>query len=251
MTPDGWCHRFFDATFAAAVLERVPSEAELDGLAQLLDLRPGARVYDQCCGTGAVAVPLAARGYRVQGADLISEYVEGARARAEGAGVEAAFTVADARRHVPAPACDAAFNWYTSFGYSEDDAENLEMLRRAHEGLRPGGVLALEHRNLPGLLRVFQPRLERDHVVDGAALRSVRDSRLDLARGMLVQDWTWQRPGGPRRTLHTEVRLYMPHELRAMFEAAGFVDVRLHGGVDGAPLDLESPRLICVGRRPA
>jgi hypothetical protein len=44
--------------------------------------------------------------------------------------------------------------------------------------------------------------------------------------------------------------MYMPHELMALIRRAGFVDVRLFGGVDGAAFERTSPRCVISARKP-
>jgi ubiquinone/menaquinone biosynthesis C-methylase UbiE len=55
-------------------------------------------VLDVGCGTGSLAVLLAADGHRVTGVDLAAGMVEQARAKAEKAGLDARFLVGDAAR---------------------------------------------------------------------------------------------------------------------------------------------------------
>ena len=43
--------------------------------------------------------------------------------------------------------------------------------------------------------------------------------------------------------------VYSGQELRDRFTAAGFADVKLYGGIHGAPYDREADRLIAIGRK--
>ena len=73
----------------------------------------------------------------------------------------------------------------------------------------------------------------------------------DLAAGALRQRWTFVLPDGTRRERHSLVRLYLPHELARLLAEAGFDAVEFLGGIDGEPLELDSPRCIALARRPA
>ena len=77
-----------------------------------------------------------------------------------------------------------------------------------------------------------------------------RESRVDLPRGLLVQRWRYRRPDGEGAVRDGHTRLYQPRDLQALLEAAGFRDVRLFGSSAGEPLELDSPRCICVATRP-
>jgi SAM-dependent methyltransferase len=212
-------------------------------LVDTLAIRDGDRVFDQCCGIGRLAIPLAARGAEVIGVEQSARYVERARARAAATG-RATFVVGDAFDYVPPP-CAAAFNWWTSFGYVDDDGANARMLQRAHDALVADGRFALDFLNVPGVLARFRPHeiTRRDGVV------MLRESRLDLARGTIRKLWTFVLPDGRRVERPSTVRLYTPDRLVALFREVGFRDVRVLGGIDGQELTLESPRCIVVGTK--
>lgn len=109
-----------------------------------LQLAPGARVLDLCCGTGASALP-AARAVgpsgAVLGVDLTPSLVAQARARAAAAGLsQAQFEVADVEALTLTPASfDAVLSVFGLF-FVDDMAG---VLRRAWAWLAPGGRLAI------------------------------------------------------------------------------------------------------------
>ena len=79
---------------------------------------------------------------------------------------------------------------------------------------------------------------------------------LELARrGFRVTgvDWLHGRhvyvtPEG-RQDVEIAHRLYSGAELRSLLESVGFREVRLHGGFDGSPYDLEARRLVAVATK--
>lgn len=249
-----WWRSLYDDLLADVLLERSdPAEvdATLRFLTNRLELLPGMRVFDQCCGVGSLAVPLASSGYRLNGCDLIPEYVERARRRAVDARVVVELETADAFQFVPPQPCDAVFNWWTSFGYASTDDENVRMLDRAAEALRPGGRFALDFMNVTGVLRGFQSRVRTERVTARGTIELIRDSSIDLRRLVMLKRWTYTLPDGSRIARDSQVRMYLPHELVGLFARAGFSDVQLYGNLDGAPLELDSPRCIVVGKRPS
>ena len=72
-----------------------------------LNLKPGDRVLDVACGTGNLAVPAARAGAIVTGADIATNLLEQARARAESEGLKIQFDEGDAEN---LPYADAAFD---------------------------------------------------------------------------------------------------------------------------------------------
>jgi SAM-dependent methyltransferase len=248
-----WWHSLYDNLVAELFLvRRDPRELEevVEFLATRLALHAGSLAFDQCCGTGSLSLPLARRGVRVVGVDQCPAYVDRANRDAAGLSVSCRFETGDAFDYVPPEPCDAAFNWGTGFGNDADDGRNLSMLRRAFDGLKPGGRFLVDYQNVPRVLRDFQHALTHRLRVDSGEVLVVRESTVDLGAGALRQRWTFVMPDGRQWERHSLVRLYLPHELAALLNRSGFVDVEFSGGFRGEPLSLDSPRCILIGRRP-
>ena len=249
-----WWEDFYDGYLADVLLEGHndgESTRTVEFLKSVLGISRGDLVFDQCCGTGRVAVPLAEAGFRVVGIDLIEPYVASARAKLDGSGFDATFQAADAFEFVVPELCAGALNWWTSFGYAMADRENVRMLERAFESITPGGRFALDFMNAPGVLRHFQKEtITRGHSKAEGEILLIRESKVDVANGVLEKDWTYYIENGKRVKHHTSVRLYHPPDLRRLFETVGFANVKLFGDLDASPITLESPRCIIVGTKP-
>lgn len=244
-----WWTELYDDLLADVLLDGTTAadvDATVRFLARELALAPGDRVFDQCCGIGRLSIPLARWGAEVVGVEQSARYVERARERAAEAGVAPSFVVGDAFEHVPDRPCAAAINWWTSFGYLPDDAANARMLRCAYEALAPGGRFALDAPNVPGLHAAFRPH----EITRRGDIVMLRESRLDLARGLLHKVWTFVAPDGRRVERPSTIKLYPPDRLVALLEGVGFTGARVLGGVDGRPIALDSPRCIVIARRP-
>jgi SAM-dependent methyltransferase len=246
-----WWNALYDDLLAELLLVREDAEDEEDTvrfLVERLELAPGARTFDQCCGIGSLAIPLARRGFSVVGVDQAARYIE--RGRRDAAGLPCELHTGDAFDFVPDGPVHGAFNWWTSFGYTGDDRENVRMLARAFDALVPGGRFALDTLGLPGVLRGFQPQVVTRKTTEDGEIVLLRESTLDLPAGFMKKTWTYFLPNGRRVTHESRVRLYMPHSLAELMRSVGFEDVTFHGGVRGEPLDLDARRCIVVGRRP-
>jgi SAM-dependent methyltransferase len=121
--------------------ERSDSEVEL--MLRLLDLPDGAEILDAPCGHGRIANRLAARGFRVTGLDNNERFIELARSRAAEQDVSVDYLEGDLRELPFEGRFDAVINWFTSFGYFDDDT-NRQVLAGFRRALKPGGVLLLE-----------------------------------------------------------------------------------------------------------
>jgi SAM-dependent methyltransferase len=248
-----WWTDLYDDHLADMMLEG-GSAGEVDATLRFfiehLAIKPGDRVFDQCCGIGRLSIPLARWGAEVVGVEQAARYVDRARVNAAAAGVAPAFTIGDAFAFVPDRPCAAAFNWWTSFGYLSDDNANARMLRRAFEALAPGGRFAIDLPNVPGMYAAFRANEITRRMTPEGEVVMLRESRFDLARGLMHKLWTFVLPEGIRIERPSTIKLYSPDRIAALLGQVGFAELRVFGGVDGSPITLASPRCIVVGRRP-
>jgi hypothetical protein len=179
----------------------------------------------------------------VVGVDQSARYIE--RATAASANLGAQFFVGDAFTWRPDRMCNAAFNWWTSFGYAARDADNLQMLKRAAAAIVPGGRFALDFMNIPQVLRQFQPTV----TVERGAITLTRETTLDLATGTMHKTWRYVLPDGTHPERTSAMRMYMPSQLVELLRTAGFDDIALYGDETGEPLTIDSPRCIAVAVR--
>lgn len=256
---DDWWVELYDDLLAESLLVRDGDESEtLAFLEDELRIARGprrSRILDQCCGIGSLAVPLALRGHDILGVDQAPGYIERARSAAlsvtTDTGGSAAFEVADAFEFVATPACDAAFNWWTSYGYADSDARNHRMLRRAFESLVPGGRFALDVPNLAGVLRHFDgDRTDRRETPLGL-IEMRRQSRVDLAAGRLLKRWTFRVDGAVKADRQTSLALAMPHDHMSALRSVGFEIAAAYADTARGPLTMDGPRCILVAEKPA
>ena len=246
--PAEWWRTFYDDAFAAA---RLPADAAMEAAADFLvatlGVHAGDRVFDQCCGNGRVGHALARRGVRVTGVDVNPRYIAQARAADPGAQnqwfADNAFTFV-----APAP-CAAAFNWFTSFGFSRRDADNVAMLRCAQASLVPGGTFALETFHAPHVLAHFRPVFAQQFIAEGRVFEIERTSCLELTLGLITQEWRYTIDGVQAPVQRSQLRLYRPAELDTLLQTAGFVVDAWWGNLDGRPLTADCGRAIVLAHK--
>jgi SAM-dependent methyltransferase len=118
------------------------SDAQVELILRLLELPAGAEVLDAPCGHGRIANRVAGRGWRVAGLDSSRLFLDIARERAP-SGVE--YVEGDLRDMPFEGQFDAAINWFSSFGYFDDEG-NRRVLAGFRRALKPGGRLLIEQR---------------------------------------------------------------------------------------------------------
>jgi glycine/sarcosine N-methyltransferase len=105
-------------------------------------LKPGSRVLDLACGTGTIAVALAARGHRVLGIDLDAAMIE--RARSKAGSLPVRFRTGDMlRRTRPAGGYDAVLCLGNSLVHLDSEDRVAALLAACRRRLVPGGRLLL------------------------------------------------------------------------------------------------------------
>ena len=218
------------------------SDADADLIAALLDLEPGMAVLDVACGHGRIANRLAARGCAVTGIDRAARFLELARREAAEAGVSVEYVQGDMRSLPWRDRFDRVVSWFTSWGYFDDEG-NRRVLREMYGALKPGGRLILEHLHRDNLFR----RFERDTVTERDGNYMIDRHSFDPLAGRMNDERIIVRGGRVRRFSYF-VRLVAYTELRDWLREAGFADVAGFGG-DGAPLALESTRMVVTARK--
>jgi SAM-dependent methyltransferase len=235
----------FDEDYLYFYAEIIPPErtaADVELVWRLLELEPGLELLDLACGHGRIANALAERGMRVTGLDATPYFLELARADAAERGVEVDYVEGDMRSLPWEGRFDRVLNWFTSFGYFEDE-ENRRVLEEAYRALKPGGLLAVNMPHRDRLLQVYQD----DIVTERDSDLMIDRHRLDLQTGRLHTERTVIR-GGERRTFEFFVRLLTAAELRDWLLGAGFSEATAYGD-DGAPISLEHRRMTVVARK--
>ncbi len=237
---------FFRGDYQLAYTEtlaRQDADAQARFIAERLALRQGEAVLDTVCGHGRHAIRLAQMGFRVTGADRSDVEIARAKEAARREGVEVRFVECDMRELPFADEFDAGYNFFTSFGYFEDEEENLRALRAFRRALKRGGRFLIETVNPLWIADRYSQR-DWTRGPDGTVV--LFEHTWDLIAGLQRNSMTLIAPDGARRTHAYVVRMYTPDALRAAFEGCGFRVREGFGGLDGAALGPGSRRIILV-----
>ncbi|WNS43450.1 class I SAM-dependent methyltransferase [Paenibacillus sp. MMS20-IR301] len=217
---------------------------EVEKMISWLELPPGAGVLDLCCGMGRHSLALSKAGYEVTGVDLSEVLLREARSQK---GAERVTWLRSDMRELPlAGGFDAVVNLFTSFGYFEEDEEQIKVLREIFRMLKPGGKFIIDFLNPAYVIRHLVPhstRIDGDILIDES--RSIED-------GYVKKDIVLTSKGDDTpRKYHERVKLYPLDTFKQLLAAAGLQLEAVHGSYDEEEYDEEhSKRMIFVGIRP-
>lgn len=238
-----WWESFFHGIALDLWRAAVPEEATVAQaafLAETLDVRPGSSVLDVPCGNGRLALALAGKGYRLTGVDIASEFIDEARSH----GPDIRWICGDMRQLPQDNSFDAAFCWGNSFGYLDDDGNEV-FLDAVGRCLRPGAPFIVEN---GAIAEVLFPILQDAKTYDVGDIKMDLRHNYDPRQGRLFTEYTFTRDGEADTRTGSQ-RVYTARELCRMLERSGFELVTLYGDVDRQPFTIGSPHLIAVARR--
>jgi SAM-dependent methyltransferase len=223
-----------------------------------LAARTGGPVLELGCGTGRLAIPLAAAGHTVVGVDIDGAMLTRARASATGDGVEWHEADMVGLRLANAGAFGLAFVALNTLLTLADRDRQREALRTLAAHLRPGGVAAVDvwQPDIDDLAR-FDGRLVlewvREDPATGDTVTKLASAQHDAATQSvtLTQLFDAGRPGEPPRrwTRVDRLRLISADELAGMAQDVGLEVEVLAGGYDLEPLQQGDERAVLVAVR--
>lgn len=233
--PSDWWRTLFNSVYLKTdgdVVENCQNTVqEVDLLIKASGLEPNDRILDLCCGQGRHCQELAKRGYKfVTGVDRSRYLIRLAKKRAKAAGLNIAFHEGDARRfRLPADSFHCVALMGNSFGYFDQEDDDLAVLEAVARVLCSGGTLAMDLVDGEWMKKHFEPRswewIDQNHFVcrersltaDGTRLVS-REVVVHAERGVIVDQFYAE-------------RLYSRERINNLLERCGFTSVRHHGSI--------------------
>jgi cyclopropane fatty-acyl-phospholipid synthase-like methyltransferase len=242
----GWWHTFFtDFRPAFALVSGRATNAQVRYLIKKLNLKPRHSFLDCPCGIGRLALPLAEKGIRITGVDIMPSYLDELQQKATRRGLSIRTLRRDMRRIDFEDAFDAAANMWTSFGFFEREADNLLVLRRMFRALKPGGRFMLHVINRDWIMANYTP----SDWFEARGVKILEKRSFDYATSMSRSTWIFLKDG-EKSSHEVRIRMYSFHELIAMFRKVGFVDICGYGSTRDAPISHTAQMMFVIGRKP-
>jgi len=217
------------------------ARAFLELLVQRLQLTPGTAVLDLACGKGRHSRVLAELGMNVCGIDLSPNSIQEAMKHA---GKDLRFSVHDMRVPFERQAFDVVVNLFTSFGYTDKEADDMDTLKAAYIALKAGGLFIQDYLNAGAVLQ---------HLPETASV--IRDGVIFNTRKYLQQPFIVKEigvtDGEYRHDYREQVKVYSAEKLIELHQKAGFTVEAVYGNMElESYINETSPRIIIISRKP-
>lgn len=248
-----WWNDFFDEPWFDVQRNLWPDDVtalEKDLIARLLGLNQSDRVLDVPCGDGRHAVLLAADGFKVTAMELKESALEEARKRAAESNVEVRWIQGDIRDLPMAETFDAAYCYWGSFGYFDDQA-NEDFVSAIAEMLPAGGKFLVNTHCLESIVthqRNPHSGAPYQRWYQAGDTFVAEERQYDVTSGRVTAKFTLIRDGNVNR-IQSSVRFYSCPEIRSIFERLGFKNVEFYTSGTLQPFEIGSPYLTLVATR--
>ena len=214
--------------------------------ALLKDKRENLKEICDCgCGTGALTVPLAERGYRLLGVDLSGDMLRVASDKARAAGLTIPFIRQDMRSLLLPHPVDAVMCACDGVNYLTKPAQVSEFFKSAFSALKPGGALAFDVSSLGKLRRMGEEKLFAE---DGADMSYIWFTCFDEPARLAHMELSFfvKQKNGAYEKFHEShlQRAWTKGELLSLMRGCGFEDAQAQGD------DEDSERVYFSARKP-
>ncbi|WGH76641.1 class I SAM-dependent methyltransferase [Tenacibaculum tangerinum] len=207
-------------------------------ITSFLQLPKSSTIVDLPCGKGRHSVYLNSLGYDVVGGDLSKNSIAYAK-QFENDTLH--FEVWDMRKTIEGR-YDAIFNLFTSFGYFEDDEEDIAVLRNIKNGLKENGVFVLDFLNVEKVKNTLVK--EEVKTIDGIEFNIQKE----IKDGFILKHISFFADG--KAHSYTErVKFLTLEKLQSYFDRVGFKITEIFGDYQLNAFNASlSDRLIIVAK---
>jgi len=226
-------------------ISRKGTNEQVRYIIKLLGLKKRMTFLDCPCGIGRISIPLAQKGIKVTGVDLTESYLDELQRETKRRKLRIPILHADMRRIPYKNQFDTAGNLWTSFGFFEQESQNVLAIRKMYQALKPGGKFLLHVINRDWIMTNYTSRgwMEMGGVI------TFESRKFDYATSINRCVWRFLKDGKLTEH-HVGLRMYSYHEFIAMFRKVGFVDIQGFGNTKGGPIDRNSQMMWVVGTKP-
>ena len=233
-----WFKSWFDSPYYHILYNHrnyVEAEHFINNLFDHLQLREQSKVLDLACGKGRHALQIHDIGYYVVGVDLSPQSVEAANLKAEAGLI---FQTGDMRDLPFESDFDLVVNLFTSFGYFQQEGDNVKVIESISRALKNDGILILDYLNVKKVVKGLP--------VSSIIQREDIDFNVhkDVNNGFIVKTIQFE-DDGDAYEFKEHVKLLTLQDFEGIFNNSGLSIQSIFGDYDLNPFDeKKSDRLI-------
>ena len=215
----------------------------------------GGPLLDLACGTGTMAIRLAAEGYQVTGLDIVPEMIAWAAQKAAQQDVSIEWVVADARAFHLQQQFPFIYMLGNAFQHFLTRADQEALFARVLEHLHPEGCFLFGTRN-PSPRNLYEARrTEPQHFTrpDGTQYVATEQQEYDpitqIQYYTFHDRWVNAENQHEEKTTRTALRYVFPQEMEALLYYNGLQIRSCYGSWQQEPLTASSREMIYVCQR--
>lgn len=243
-----WNNEFFTILYQEIFMNRTEDEINFDvNLIKLLTNKESGSICDFCCGVGDILSGFEKNNFETYGVDFSEEYVQKANDKYKQKNVKQGDALLiDFKKQF-----DVCINWFSSFGYF-DDEKNQQLLNNMSQHTKEGGKVVLEIYNTYDIIKNFKKEISYEKDYNKEKVYVKRKSNLDLKDRLLKQEWSFKYQDNIFK-YETKNKIYFIDEIIQKMKIAGFKNIEVYERnkqhlmkIDAS---LESVRLVFIGEK--
>ena len=239
-TKDEWFNGWFNSTYYHILYKnRDYKEAEsfIETLYNFCKFEYSDKIADMGCGKGRHAIYLNSKGCDVTGLDLSPKNISFAQGFSND---RLHFFVHDMRDEFAKNEYDYVLNLFTSFGYFEQEADNITTLRAFKEALKFDGKVVIDFMNTQKIMKFLRPIEAK--IVEGIKFNIIKS----FEAGFIVKTIQFEDKGKQYEFLEKVKAIYL-NDFIKYFQMAGLSIKYIFGDYKLGAYDAEhSDRMIFI-----
>lgn len=238
-TDIAWYENWFDRNYLLLYQKRdaVEARAQVQLIIETLKPKKDQMILDLGCGDGRYTRLFSELGFRIMGLDLSRELIQEGRKKYGRLNL-----ILGDMRHLPGR-YQIILSLFTSFGYFDDDRENLRVFQAVQSSLLTGGWFWLDFLNP----EFVEENLIPETVTEISSGGRVVEKR-KIIKNRVVKDIIFMQ-GEHKKYYQESVRLYSRTELGVMLRQVGIQPVGCFGDYHGKDWQHDSKRTIIFGMK--
>lgn len=242
--PDNWWIDFFEGDYSDCVLT-LDTKDTFSFIDKIFEHPKNKRIFDQCCGKGHLSNEFGINDYKVTGIDFSKDYIDFANKNYKNKNIT--FVRDDAKKFELEEKADFGINWHTSFAYSENDEENIKMLKTFSNSLKPKAKFIISTLNPEYVKNNFQRFIVKYVDYQNSTIVNIRESFIE--DDMLKSKWLIIYPDGTRKERFGQTKMYSISDFKNIFDEINFEIKNVYGAINFEEYNINASSLIIYGEK--